>query len=328
MSDSRFYGNEAAQKLLARTLESKRLGHAYLFYGNDGLGKKTFAQLFAKSVMCKGPSYACGECSACRKIDAGIHPDVKWYLGGAAKGSVHIETIREIRSDCAVKPNESQWKIYIITNIQNMTTGAFNAFLKTLEEPPQDVLFLLTAPNLASVPETIVSRVIPVQLYPLPLSVMEQALQDRFPDAEPSRRAEAAKLAQGNLGYGIQILTEEGFAARMEELKRVCAAVSMKKEYELLVLFGRYEKDKPGLGALLEQLISVLRESLLEKAGVAPDTSQVGQMAHQLAVSLTRLQIMELIEFLEQGCGKLETNSHGGMMAAYLCAGIYQRILF
>lgn len=317
-----FYGNEAAQRLLARTLESGRVGHAYLFFGNDGLGKKTFAQLFAKSVMCKGPSRPCGVCSACRKIDGGVHPDVQVYLGGQARGSVHIETIRQIRADCAVKPNEGQKKIYLLTNIQNMTTGAYNAFLKTLEEPPDHVLFLLTAPNISMLPSTIVSRVIPVELYPLPEETVAAALRDRFPDRDPAELTEAARLSQGNLGQALELLAGEGAAARREQVRELCALTAAKREYPMLVLLGGYERDKPGLTALLRDYLSLLRESLLQKAGVPGASAE----ASQLAAALTKDQLTGLILFLEEGIQKLNTNAHGGMLTAYLCAGINRLI--
>lgn len=314
-----FYGNEIAVQILSHTIRAGKLSHAYLIYGENGLGKKTFAEYFAKSIFCKGTFKPCGDCLSCKKIEARTHPDVKWYLGGEGKNSIHIETVREIRADCAVKSNEESAKIYIITNVQNMTIGAFNAFLKTLEEPPKNVLFLLTAPNTESLPETIVSRLTPIQLFPLTREQMLGALKDRFPELEQAVLEEAAVFADGNLGRAVNRLSNQDFVQTEETLQKLCGFLSAKQEYRMLQLLTAYEKDKPGLVQLLSRLMMILRDVLLWKMGVPVRNTD---LTSKLSASFTRAQLMELLEFLELAKTKLATNANYNLLIAYICAEV------
>lgn len=314
-----FYGNEIALQILSHTVNTGRLNHAYLIYGEKGLGKKTFAEYFAKSIFCKGAFKPCDECTSCKKINDRIHPDLKWYLGGEGKNSFHIETIRELRADCAVKPNEENKKIYIITNVQNMTVGAANAFLKTLEEPPQNVLFLLTAPNTDTLAETIVSRLTPIQLFPLTQDQMMQALLQRFPQQERSLLEEAALCSAGNLGQAIQRLSDKNFLQAEEAVKKLCAAFASKQEYRILQIFTGYEKDKPGFIHLLSRLMMILRDVLLFQMGSSVESSELTAL---LSGTLTRRQVTLLIEFLEEAKIKLSTNANISLLTAYICAEI------
>ena len=318
-----FYGNETPKRILSHTLSSGNLGHAYLIYGEKGLGKQTFARLFAKSVLCQGEQKPCGLCTSCKKMENGTHPDVQVYLGGEAKGSVHIDLVRAIRADCAVKPNESTVKIYILTNVQNMTIGAFNAFLKTLEEPPKHTLFLLTAPNIDQLPETVVSRLMPIQLFPLSDSQMQEALAERFPDEPADLLASVAAISQGNLGNAIRQLSDADFQSLQEDLKLLCQCIVAKREYPLLKALTAYEKDKAKLMLLLVRLLAVLRSALFLKLHASTDSDE---LARSLSSGLSRMQIIHLIDFLEEVKGKLSTNANYNLLLVYLCAGIKQRI--
>ena len=141
------------------------------------MGKKTFARWFAKLILCKGETKPCGVCSACRKITAGTHPDVQIWEEETKSGMLSVGFVRDLRRDCAILPNESDYKIYIIPHMERMNDSAFNALLKTLEEPPKHVVFLLTAPNPDELADTVRSRVVPIQLYPLTDAQMETAIR-------------------------------------------------------------------------------------------------------------------------------------------------------
>jgi DNA polymerase-3 subunit delta' len=315
-----FLGNELAKTFLQQVTEHDRLGHAYLIYGEKGLGKKTFARLFAQSVLCTGERKPCSACSACRKMMSGNHPDFQLVEGTEAKGSIHIDTIRTIRSDCVIKPNEGTRKIYCITNIQNMTAGAFNAFLKTLEEPPDHVLFLLTAPNLESVPETIVSRLTLIPLYPLSDSQMEEGLMHRFPDLDRKEMMGLISRCGGNLGAAIRCLQEPDVLALSKTVGSLIDAIARKQEYEMLRILTSCEKDRERFLCLLNELILELRRAMRYKV-----SGQAGEGV-SLAQNLTAVQQMQLIEFLEQSKQQLSNNANVGLMVIYVCCGIKERI--
>jgi len=150
-------GQEAVVTTLQNAISSNRLHHAYLFAGARGIGKTSLARIFAKAINCeKGPTIRpCNECSQCREITQGISLDVQ-EIDGASNNSV--EEVREIRERLKFLPVSAKNKIYIIDEVHMLSTAAFNALLKTLEEPPPNVIFLFATTEVHKIPATILSR--------------------------------------------------------------------------------------------------------------------------------------------------------------------------
>lgn len=322
-----FYGNNMAKQLLLNINKSNCLSHAYLIFGQDGLGKKTFAKLLAMTIMCESNEKPCYMCKSCRKIMSDNHPDIKFVLGGDTKNSLHIEKIREIKNDCIIKPNESEFKIYIIPNIQNMTIGAFNAFLKTLEEPPQNVIFILTANNIDLLPQTIISRISPVQLFPLSAKELEVALKEEFKDSDIELIYEKIEnivpISNGNMGLAKKYLLDEKFLKLQSDSLNMCKLIAQKKEYPILKYVTTFEKNNKDFYILLEQILIHLREVLLIKV-TGIDSAK--QEVYQLALSLSKTQVFSLIEFIEQAKIKIQTNVNQKLMLATFVAGLKEII--
>ncbi len=152
-------GQEHITRTLQNALASGRIGHAYLFIGSRGIGKTTTARILAKALNCsavEAPTpQPCGECENCRTIAAGNNIDVV-EIDGASNNSV--ENVREIRENIRLVPSRSRYKIYIIDEVHQLSAGAFNALLKTLEEPPSHAVFILATTESGKIPATIVSR--------------------------------------------------------------------------------------------------------------------------------------------------------------------------
>ena len=204
-------GQEHISELLTKAIQNNRIAHAYLFCGPRGVGKTSCARILAKSLNCaKGPTLKpCGECPACREITTSTSFDVLEIDGASNRG---IDEIRSLRENVKFAPSYGLYKIYIVDDVHMLTTEAFNALLKTLEEPPDHVKFIFatTAPN--KVPATIISRCQRFDFKRIPLKTIVTELESISQSEKIKVETEAlyamAKAAQGGLRDALSILDQ------------------------------------------------------------------------------------------------------------------------
>ena len=155
-----FRASPQACKQIAQLLEAGRFPHAVLIEGGSAQERKTLVRLIAQALVCTSSGeHPCGKCAACQKAAAQAHPDIFEAEGGEAARSFHIETVREVREDVFILPNEASYKAYLLLNAQSMSPQAQNALLKVLEEPPAYAVFLLACDSKTKMLPTILSRV-------------------------------------------------------------------------------------------------------------------------------------------------------------------------
>ena len=183
-------GQDAIVKTLKNQLKSGRIGHAYLFSGTRGTGKTTVAKIFARAVNCEHPvdGSPCNECPTCREILTGNSVNVVEIDAASNNG---VDNIREIREEVRYRPTEGKYRVYIIDEVHMLSTGAFNALLKTLEEPPEYVIFILATTEVHRIPVTVLSRCQRYDFKRLPLSELENQVRDLL-NAEGVEAEEAA----------------------------------------------------------------------------------------------------------------------------------------
>ena len=169
-------GQEHVLKALAHSIDTNRTHHAYLLTGTRGIGKTTIARIFAKALECeKGvSSHPCGECDACKAIIAGVFPDV---VEIDAASQTKVDDTRQLLENTQYPPLKARYKIYIIDEVHMLSTSSFNALLKTLEEPPAYVKFILATTDPHKIPSTVLSRCLQFQLRALSLDEISHQLQ-------------------------------------------------------------------------------------------------------------------------------------------------------
>lgn len=201
-------GQTKAVSLLQRSLERGLLSHAYLFVGPAHVGKMTLALALAQALNCKSGKPPCGECASCQRIASGKHADVQVvYLAQStendsrAKTEISIEQVRDMLHTSNLPPFEGEHRVYIIDEAEKMSADAANRLLKTLEEPPARVGFLLLTTNDKLLPATVVSRCQRLELSRLSAAEVESALIGR--KIEPGKAKLLSRLGNGCLGWAL-----------------------------------------------------------------------------------------------------------------------------
>jgi len=204
-------GQEHVVQALKNALSTQRLHHAYLFTGTRGVGKTTLARILAKSFNCEegvGPS-PCGRCSACQGIDAGRFVDL---LEVDAASNTQVDKMRDLLENVLYAPTAGRYKIYVIDEVHQLSGHSFNAMLKTLEEPPEHVKFVLATTDPQKVPVTVLSRCLQFSLRQIPADQIRQRLasileQEEVP-FEPAGLAALGRAARGSLRDALSLLDQ------------------------------------------------------------------------------------------------------------------------
>ena len=204
-------GQDHIIKTLQNQIKADRIGHAYLFCGTRGTGKTTVAKIFAKAVNCEHPvdGSPCGECAMCKAIAAGTSMNVIEIDAASNNG---VDNIREIREEVAYRPTEGRFKVYIIDEVHMLSIGAFNALLKTLEEPPEYVIFILATTEVHKIPITILSRCQHYDFHRITIDTIAGRMNDLMEieqvDVEQRAIRYIAKAADGSMRDALSLLDQ------------------------------------------------------------------------------------------------------------------------
>lgn len=261
-------------------LQNNKLSHAVLIDGGTPQSREQAAWQIAQAILCGGQTKPCGVCASCVKAAARSHPDVLVYSGGTTAGSFKVDTVREIRTQASVLPNESEYKVFLLLCCETMLPAAQNALLKILEEPPYFVRFVLCCNTQSAMLDTVLSR---VTVY----SAAQSSAQD------DDKKEEADHIAR--------------------EILRVTA---LQDEAELLRVTAVFEKDRELFRSACLSLAAIAA-GVLVRSVCAGD---VDAFTEEIVSRVSNKQLMRIVDTANQTVQSMQGNSNANLTLAWFCA--------
>ncbi|MBQ7542165.1 MAG: ATP-binding protein [Clostridia bacterium] len=275
---------ERALSQIFADLQRNKLSHAVLLDGGTAELREAAARQAAQAMVCTGSVKPCGVCAHCVKALARSHPDILVYSGGTTVGSFKVDTVREIRRNAGILPNEASVKVFLLLGCETMLAGAQNALLKILEEPPRFVRFVLTCTAASDMLDTIRSR---VSVYSL--SAAKTQTDDRLQSAADDKAQQI--------------------------LRTVCA----RDELTLLRETAVFEKDKDLFRETCRSLAALASDVLMQKAANLP----ADPFSSEIESRISAQQLLRVVQIANDTVLSMQANSNGNLLLAYFCARLF-----
>lgn len=309
------YGQDVIVKTLKNVIKNDKLSHAYLFTGPRGTGKTSSAKLFAKAINCLNnkDGDACNECENCKSFNNNSNPDIIEIDAASNNG---VDEIREIKNKVSLVPSMSKYKVYIIDEVHMLSIGAFNALLKTLEEPPEYIIFILATTEPQKIPATIISRCQRFDFKSISHDKMKQCLENIISkeniSIDDGAIEEIINNSKGGMRDAIGLLDQASAfcnnnitANDIEELsgnisiKQIRTFLSniMQKEYNVIFdSISNYSSNGKDFALICEKIINYIREGILYKKKI--NTDEILDEDKNIFDKLSDTDLYDLIDYL------------------------------
>lgn len=303
-------GQEFAKKYMTNSINNKKINHAYMFEGIDGIGKKKFAEELSRILL--------------NSINVNNSPD---YINIQPDGnSIKIAQIRKLQSDIIVKPHKD-YKIYIINQAEKMTVEAQNALLKTLEEPPEYAIIVLITNNKQALLDTIKSRCEIIKFLPISLLDLKGYLIST--GIEAKRAGLLATFSRGSIEKALELSQSTDFVIMREDIQKYIQIILDKNIVEILDIPSNIEKYRSDIISLLDMMVNYFRDMMLLKESVNKDmiiNSDKITFVQNMSKKITYSQVSKIIDIIEETKKKIRSNCNFNISIQVMALNIYEVI--
>lgn len=316
----KIYGNEHLISTFQNMMKTGRMAHSFLIYGEKGLGKKQIARYLTMLLVCESEEKPCGRCRACINAQNNTHPDIIYAEHSGKLGGFSVDTIRNICTDAYIHPNNSDTKIYVLTDADNITVQAQNSLLKLIEEPPSYAYFILTALSKNVFLDTIISRAVSLSVSQTDTDTTLEALS--YYGIPQEQANEAVTCFDGNIGMCMAYTSENELKNAVQLTKQITDCIINRDEYALLYALTEASTDKALLKNILVMLDKIIRDSLAVKYQSESFMSCYRQGAKKLAETLTVRTCGELHRAVTDSYMLIDRNVNIKLVVSSLCGEI------
>jgi DNA polymerase III subunit delta' len=325
----RIVGNEKTIEKLKKAVKSGELSHAYIFEGPEGIGKKTLALEFAKMILCHSADIPCEKCQSCLKLKTENHPDL--FLESpvkkksTSKSTYSVSDIEKMQSEMRRKPNESKKKVFIITEGEKLSVDSQNKFLKTLEEPLDNIVTIILVNNANKLLKTTTSRCQTVKLEAIPDRDIENYIIEEY--GEIQKLDSVLSFARGNIGKTIELLKDEKFQDRRIKVIDIISDIIEKDITKVFSGLKFFEEEKEYVSELLDIMTSWFRDLLLYEKTKTEEfliNKDRFRMLNYQSQMLSTIQIYDIVKRIGQTRLDLEHNVNYQLTIELLLLTIYE----
>lgn len=261
--------HEELMQNLINSVHNGTASHSYIFEGAKGLFKHEAAQLFAAALTCQSASISpCGVCPQCVQTRAKTNPDVIYVEKPGDKKTIGVEPIRALNDDVAIRPFYSQRKVYIISEGDILTPEAQNAFLKTLEEPPEYAVFIIIVENSSALLQTVLSRAVLIHFPPVSEKRVEDYIREKYPE-QAERIPFLTKYCEGIPGTADNIIADENFEELREASLNKLPSLLSQNKLSAYTIQKFTDENKDDAEKIFNFWISYLRDVIVMQCGAA-----------------------------------------------------------
>ncbi len=325
MNSFDFVGNERTIEQVGVLIDSGHFPHAVVIEGEKGLGKMTLASFIAAALVCRGENKPCFDCTQCNKAKGHIHPDIFEYSASGGANSFHVDVVRDVIKDVYIKPNEADYKVYLLGNADCMSVSAQNALLKVLEEPPEYVVFILTAQSKSMLLETVLSRSVVITIEGVDRNAGAKYIVSHCDNIGFDDAKKSLSTFNGNIGKTIDSIKDGKTLELANICCDICRALVEDNEYSLLRACSVFQKDRQSIVFACDFLKNIFRDSLVY-SGDSNVLSGRGDVASMLKTKLTKQKLIDLISV----CDKLKTmalmNSNNSVLITKICYSLREAV--